>query len=259
MKRRSSSDGSGVPKDRASDFHSGLGVSSDVRARPTRGELVRLLRTIERELPEAARLYRRLRARRRAPLLWVLVHTVLSHQSTGPRTFQASRRVWTRYRRLEELARARPGEVEPLVWEVGLARLKARRLVDLARAVQGRWGSLRRFSAELRTAPLEEAWQALLSLPGLGPKSAAVVLLFRYGRPKFPVDTNILRVARQLGWVRRADPEEVRRQVERALGADPEALLRAHADLLALGRATQRGRGHHLWRRLKGGRATGRI
>ncbi|MFN3285114.1 MAG: endonuclease III domain-containing protein [bacterium] len=220
---------------------------------PTRLELLQLLDRIEQELPEARRLHERLRARRRAPLLWVLVHTVLSHQSTGDRTYRASRRVYARYRSLDRLAGARPTELEPLVREVGLGRLKAARLVALARAVRGRWGGLSRLSAVLRSAPLEEAWCTLLELPGIGPKSAAVVLLSRYGRPRFPVDTNILRVARHLGWVHGRDPEVVRDQVERALGPDPEALLRAHAYLLALGRATQRGLGRDLWEKLRGG------
>lgn len=217
-----------------------------------------MLARVGREVPEAGRLLQRLRARSRAPLLWVLVHTLLSHQTTGARTSRASRRVWARYRTLDALARARPEELEALVREVGLGRLKSRRLVALARAIRARWGTLRRFGAVLRSAPLEEAWRALLELPGVGPKSAAVVLLFRYRRPKFPVDTNVLRVARELGWVRRADPEAVRVAVESALGQDPEALLRAHAYLLALGRATRRGRRRAYLRALAGRRVAPR-
>ncbi len=209
---------------------------------PTRGELLRLLDWIGREVPEAHRLLGRLRAHSRSPLLWLLIHTVLSHQTTGGRTDRASRKVFARYRSLGALARARPRDLEPLVREVGLGRLKAARLVALAQVVQTRWKGLRRFSSLMRSAPLQEAWRALLELPGIGPKSAAVVLLFRYRRPKFPVDTNILRVAQALGWVRKPDPEVVRLAVERALGQDPDALLRAHAYLLALGRATRRSR-----------------
>ncbi len=131
--------------------------------------------------------------------------------------------------------------------------MKAERLVALAREIETRWKTLTAFAAVLRSAPLERAWQALVDLPGVGPKSAAVVLLFRYRRPKFPVDTNILRVACNLGWVRRRDPEAVRVLVEGVLGPDPELLLRAHADLLALGRATQRGRRRELWEQVCGG------
>src|SRR5207245_10063372 len=100
--------------------------------------------------------------------------------------------------------------------------------------------------------PLGEARRAVGELPGVGLKSAAVVLLLRFDRPTFPVDTHILRVARELGWVRRnADPEDVRNLVERTLPRDPALLLKAHAYLIALGRATQRGRRRDLLDRLR--------
>ncbi len=91
-----------------------------------------------------------------------------------------------------------------------------------------------------------------MDLPGVGPKTAAVVLLFRFNRPTFPVDTNILRVARKLGWIREgAGPEDVRAVVERTLPKDPALLLKTHAYLIALGRVTQRGRREDLIARLR--------
>jgi endonuclease-3 len=221
--------------------------------RGRRRHLFALLERIAREVPEAPALLRRLRSRRRDPLLRLLVGTVLSHQTTAPQARRATARLWRRYRGLHRLALARPDEIRPLIDTVGLGRLKARRLVALARAIEDRWGSVRALGRFLRTAPLPQAWRALLALPGIGPKSAAVVLLFRFGRPVFPVDTNILRVARQLGWVSgTAGPEDVRLLVERILAHDPRLLLKAHAYLLALGRATARGRRPELLARLEG-------
>ncbi|MDQ7819191.1 MAG: hypothetical protein QN173_01360 [Armatimonadota bacterium] len=218
------------------------------------GRLPSVLERIPREVPAATRLLRRLRSRRRDPLLRILVGTVLSHQTTSRQAREATARLWGRHRTLRSLARARPREIFPMIAGIGLGRLKARRLVALAQAIEDRWGSVRALGRYLRTAPLPDAWRALLELPGIGPKSAAVVLLFKFGRPVFPVDTNILRVARDLGWVdRRAGPEQVRLRVERALPPDPRVLLKAHAYLLALGRATARGRRRDLLGRLGGG------
>ena len=180
------------------------------------------------------------------------MQTVLSHQTTSRQTRRAIDRLWTRYHTLRRLAEARPAEIKRLIDNVGLGQIKARRLVSIAIDIRDRWGSERRLARYLRSAPLEDARRALLELPGVGPKTAAVVLLFRFNRPTFPVDTNILRVARELGWVRgHADPEEVRHLVERTLGSDPAVLLRAHAYLIALGRATQRGRRRDLLDRLR--------
>ncbi len=148
--------------------------------------------------------------------------------------------------------RARPAEIESLIRNVGLARVKARYLIAMAFDIKERWRTERRFARYLRSAPLEDARRALVELPGVGPKTAAVVLLFRFGRPTFPVDTNILRVARELGWVsRRASAEDVRHFVEQRLPEDPGLLLKAHAHLITLGRITQRGLRRDMIRELR--------
>ncbi|TMI98621.1 MAG: hypothetical protein E6H01_12100 [Bacillati bacterium ANGP1] len=236
-------------------FIIGLKVSSlEVPASTmTSEQFRRLLGRIHAEVPdESARLLERLRRQRRAPLLKVLMQTILSHQTTSTQTRRAIDRLWARYHTLERVADARPAEIKRLVDNVGLGQIKARRLVAMAVDIRGRWGGEQRLARYLRSAPLEEARRVLMDLPGVGPKTAAVVLLFRFHRPTFPVDTNILRVARELGWVRRnADPEDVRNLVERTLPRDPALLLKAHAYLIALGRATQRGRRRDLLDRLR--------
>ncbi len=208
-----------------------------------RKDLLVLLEWISREVPSAPRLLARLRRRRRDPVLKVLMQTILSHQTTSRQTGVAIDQLWARFNTLERLMRARPAEIEPLIRNVGLARVKARYLIAMAFDIKERWRTERRFARYLRSAPLEDARRALVELPGVGPKTAAVVLLFRFGRPTFPVDTNILRVARELGWVsRRAGAEDVRHFVEHRLPEDPGLLLKAHAYLITLGRITQRGR-----------------
>ncbi len=171
------------------------------------------------------------------------MQTILSHQTTSRQTRLAIERLWARHNTLVRLANASPAAIERLIANVGLGQIKAKRLVLVAQDIRERWGSARRLARYLGSAPIEDARRALLELPGVGPKTAAVVLLFRFNRPTFPVDTNILRVARELGWVRKgAGPEEVRDFVERRLRNDAALHLKAHAYLIALGRATQRGR-----------------
>lgn len=220
----------------------------------TQKQFLVLLDQIHGEIPEeSSRLLARLRRQRRVPVLKVLAQTILSHQTTSEQTRLAIERLWPRYHTIELLASARPAQIERLISNVGLGRLKARRLVAMAADIKERWGSDRRLTRHLRSAPIEDARRALLELAGVGPKTAAVVLLFRFNRPTFPVDTNILRVARELGWVRKgAGPEDVRNFVERRLRDDASLHLRAHAFLIALGRATQRRRGRDLLKRLRG-------
>lgn len=219
----------------------------------TRQRFLRLLDRVERALPQACRSQlQRLERRRRTPFLKVLVGGILSHQTTARQERTALQRLWTYYDSTEKVARTHPRQIEALIGNVGLGRVKAARIVAIARLIKLQWRREQRLVNFLRTAPLAEAQRVLLELPGVGPKTAAVVLLFRFNRSMFPVDTNILRVARELGWVRRkADAEDVRAFVERILPPDPRIYKKAHAYLLVLGRATQRGRNRRLLERLR--------
>jgi endonuclease-3 len=218
----------------------------------TRQEFLDLLTRIHAEVPDASRTLARLRRQRQAPFLRVLLGTILSHQTTSRQTRLATERLWRSYQTVERLAEAEPAQIARLIRNVGLGGIKARRVVAIAAEIGEQWTSATRLARYVRSASLEDARRALLALPGVGPKTAAVVLLFRFNRPTFPVDTNILRVARGLDWVGKGgDPEDVRAVVEKILPRDPALLLKAHAYLIALGRVTQRGRRQDLIDRLR--------
>ena len=89
--------------------------------------------------------------------------------------------------------------------------------------------------AFLDEMPLEEARAWLIALPGVGPKTAACVLLFACGRPALPVDTHVHRLARRLGLVPdRATAEQTQLALEALL--PPEAYYAFHLNLIRHGR-----------------------
>ncbi len=116
---------------------------------------------------------------------------------------------------------AEPKQVEGAIRPGGLAPTKSLRIKSMLTEILGRRGSFD--LSFLREMLLGEAEAWLTSLPGVGPKTAAVVLLFSLGRPAFPVDTHVHRVLRRLGlapsgasatqaqamWEPRLAPEEV--------------------------------------------------
>ena len=126
-----------------------------------------------------------------------LVAVILSQNTSdvnSSRAFEALRR---RYRDWQHLIDAPTAEVEDTIRAGGLARTKAPRIRAVLRLIIERRGSL---DLEfLRNVPLRAARDWLAELPGIGPKSAAIVLLFSLGRPALPVDTHVYRVARRLG------------------------------------------------------------
>jgi len=128
-----------------------------------------------------------------------LVATVLSQNTTdvnSARTFAALRR---RFPRWEDLAGADVRAVAAAIRGGGLADVKARYLKALTREVLRRRGSLR--LSFLKGLGDAEALAWLEGLPGVGAKTARVVLLFALGRDVFPVDTHVLRLTRRLGFV----------------------------------------------------------
>ncbi|MFN2109366.1 MAG: endonuclease III domain-containing protein [Anaerolineae bacterium] len=87
----------------------------------------------------------------------------------------------------------------------------------------------------LETLPLEEARQWLMNLNGVGPKTAAIVLLFALGRPAFPVDTHVHRVTRRLGLIPQNTSREKAHTLLEAL-VPPELYWTLHLNLITHGR-----------------------
>jgi endonuclease-3 len=128
-----------------------------------------------------------------------------------------------------------PSEIEEAIRPGGLAPTKSRRLVELLAEVKERapdWDL-----SLLRRLPLEEAKRWLTSLPGVGPKTAACVLLFALGRPALPVDTHVERVAKRLGLVPARTPaDRAHALLEEQLA--PSQVYAFHVDLIQHGRRT---------------------
>src|SRR2546428_1645860 len=177
-------------------FIIGLKVSSlEVPASTmTSEQFRRLLGRIHAEVPdESARLLERLRRQRRAPLLKVLMQTILSHQTTSTQTRRAIDRLWARYHTLERVADASPAEIKRLVDNVGLGQIKARRLVAMAVDIRGRWGGEQRLARYLRSAPLEGARRGVLGPAGVGAQVGAVGMVVPFPRSPIPVgDHNLV-------------------------------------------------------------------
>ena len=129
-----------------------------------------------------------------------LALTLLSQNTSDTNSGRAYQQLLARYPEWEALIAAPVGEVEETIRVGGLAKTKAPRLQALLREVRDRVGP-GWDAGVLATMPLGEAKEWLTSLPGVGPKTAACVLLFSLGRPALPVDTHVQRVSQRLGLI----------------------------------------------------------
>jgi len=150
------------------------------------------------------RVYRTLRSaygtpppRKRTAATDVLVETILSQNTNDRNSQEGFRRLKAAFANWADVERAPWREVANAIRVSGLANIKARRIQDILRRIRDERGD---HSLEfLGDWATERAREYLERLPGVGPKTAACVLLFAFGKPAFPVDTHILRVGRRLG------------------------------------------------------------
>ncbi len=128
-----------------------------------------------------------------------LIGTILSQATTNQNSQRTFANLKASFKDWEAARRARPEKIEAAIKLGGLAQVKSVVIKNLLNEIQMRTGKLS--LSFLHTTPLEEAREFLTSLPGVGPKTAACVLLFACKQPVFPMDTHIFRSARRLGLI----------------------------------------------------------
>ncbi len=172
-------------------------------------------------------------APRRLPPLDELVLTVLSQNTSDTNRDRAYADLRSRLPTWDEVADAPPPAIARAIRRGGLGPTKSVRIRRILRELRDRGVPLdERAFAGMRSAAL---WDLLVGLGGVGPKTAACVLLFSLGRPFFPVDTHVHRVSIRLGLVPpRSDP--VRAQELLQAEVPPADVYDLHMGLIRHGR-----------------------
>jgi endonuclease-3 len=136
----------------------------------------------------------------------LLVATILSAQCTDERVNQVTPAVFARYPTTADMAAAIPGELEALIRPTGFYRNKTRSLLGMAQAVEDR-----------HSGKIPSTMEELATLPGVGRKTANVILSVGFERPGLPVDTHVGRLSRRLGLTIETDPVKVERELNAML------------------------------------------
>ncbi|CBK42170.1 MAG: endonuclease III [Nitrospira sp.] len=139
----------------------------------------------------------------------LLVATILSAQCTDQRVNQVTPNLFRRYQHPHEYASADPAELEALIRPTGFFKTKARNLIRCAKTV-----------AEQFHGEVPDTMEALTTLPGVGRKTANVLLGNAFEKPAIVVDTHVKRVAGRLDLTRHTDPEKIEMDLQRLLPAD---------------------------------------
>ena len=128
----------------------------------------------------------------------LLVATILSAQTTDERVNLVTPALFARYPTAADLAAANPDEVEKLILPTGFFRAKTRSIIGMAAALEERFGG-----------EVPQAMDELVTLPGVGRKTANVLRSVGFRLPGLPVDTHVGRLSRRLGLTAEQDPVKV--------------------------------------------------
>lgn len=127
----------------------------------------------------------------------ILIGTILSARTRDENTAKVVRALFARYGTPQELAAADIPDVERLIRSIGFYRVKARRIIQVAKIIAEAYGGV-----------VPDDMESLTSLPGVGRKTANCVLVYAFEKPAIPVDIHVHRISNRLGLVKTKTPEE---------------------------------------------------
>ncbi|HSO94068.1 MAG TPA: endonuclease III [Candidatus Dormibacteraeota bacterium] len=134
----------------------------------------------------------------------MLIATILSAQTTDRSVNSVTPRLFAAYPDAAALAHANPLAVEALIKPTGFFHVKAKSIIGCAMAVDQHFGGI-----------VPNRIEELVTLPGVGRKTANVVLGVAFGIPGFAVDTHVIRLSRRLGLTKSSDPVKIEAEVTR--------------------------------------------
>jgi endonuclease-3 len=165
----------------------------------------------------------------------LLIAVVLSAQCTDERVNAVTPRLFARASTPQEMARLSAAQIRSIIRPCGLAPSKSKAIVELSRLLRDR-----------HRGRVPDCFGALEALPGVGHKTASVVMAQAFGKPAFPVDTHIHRLAARWGLSRGTDVARTERDLKKVFA--PESWGRVHLQMIYFGREHCPARGHDLAR-----------
>lgn len=172
-------------------------------------------------------------APRRAPL-HELISTMLSHRTTEANEAKAFGQLWEQFGSWEAIAAAPAAEIAAAIAPANFAEAKAPRIKAVLTQISAERGAPAiDFLADL---PAEQGMAWLESLPGVGPKTASLVLLFCFHKPVLPVDTHVHRVSGRIGLIgAKTTAEQAHSLLAEQLPRDADVLWNFHLNMLRHG------------------------
>ena len=127
----------------------------------------------------------------------ILIGTILSARTKDENTAKVVKKLFSKYKSPQELAKAKVKNVEKIIKSIGFYHVKSKRIIDVASIISSQY-----------KGKVPNDFEELLKLPGVGRKTANCVLVYAFDNPAIPVDTHVHRISNRLGLVQTKTPEE---------------------------------------------------
>ena len=132
----------------------------------------------------------------------ILIGTILSARTKDEATAKAVKVLFSKYKNPKELASAKIKDVEKIIKSIGFYHVKSKRIIEVAKIIDAKY-----------KGKVPDDLDTLVSLPGVGRKTANCVLVYAYDKPAIPVDIHVHRISNRLGLVDTKNPEETEQEL----------------------------------------------
>ena len=156
-----------------------------------------MITTMNHVKPPRMTALRELREAENGSPLSILIGTILSARTRDESTSAVVRELFSKYKTARSLAKAKLSDVEKIIKRTGFYHVKAKRIIEVASIIDTKYLGL-----------VPKTMEELISLPGVGRKTANCVLVYAFDEPAIPVDTHVHRISNRLGLVKTKIPEE---------------------------------------------------
>jgi endonuclease-3 len=178
---------------------------------------------------------------RRGTLVQVLVQIIISQRATLRNEIRAADALFERHGTLEQLAKVSVDELAALIKPAGLQVAKSKNISTVCKYIVSNFGV--EFEESMASMEDSAARTLLLSLPGVGPKTADCLLELGLGRLVLPVETNIRQVGRRLRWITEEQSDQTLQEIISAqIKPSNEEYIETHSLLMAVGQRLCKGR-----------------
>ncbi|MHA1191791.1 MAG: endonuclease III domain-containing protein [Promethearchaeota archaeon] len=139
----------------------------------------------------------------------ILISTILSARTRDENTRQATITLFSKFKTPKEIAEASVEDLETLVHKSGFFKIKAARIKEVSRIIKEDYQGI-----------VPKDFEELVSLPGVGPKTANCVLVYAFKIPAIPVDVHVHRIPNRLGWIKTTKPGQTEEELKKIIPRD---------------------------------------